>query len=366
MNILRAILVSFAGFVCIVAISGSISLLALQSTIMNRTVVKDWLVASKIYDKGLPSALVQVANTESGQGSNPNPQPQTSVSVSPEAIKTALNTTFTPDFVQAQVEGIVNNVYDWMESKSPEFTFSIPIDQKRDTFIQQLTKAVKPQVAALPVCQSIRQAQQSTCRPSSVTTKQFASQLATQSVNESGAFAAPITNASIAKGSQKNLQQSNKSSLAQLPAIRAGIDMLLIILPIVAIVSIAVVILATTDGRRPAASSRLSRRIFFGMLLTLIPAIAVIWIARDSNFGLSNVFAGQIGDLVIPLIKTIIVGLSAQLALLSGITCIVSAVAWIGFTIWRRKLQAIETARVPDQAPLTQPVQIPQQPQNFI
>lgn len=366
MNILRAILVSLAGFVCTIAISGFIFLLALHSTILNRAVAKDWLTTSKVYDGRLLSALVQAANTGDEQGGNPDSQPQSGINTSPETVKTALTATFTPDFVQAQVEGIVSNAYDWMEGKSPEFKFSIPINQKRDTFIQQLAKAIEPQIATLPVCQSIRQSQQSTCRPRNVTIEQFASQLATQSIDESGAFAAPITSESIAKGNQKDPGQADKSPLSQLPAIRAGIDTLLVILPIAVIVSIAIVILATAGGRRLAASSRLSRRIFFSTLLTLIPAIAVIWIARNNDFGLSNMFTAQVGEVVIPLIKTIITGLSTKLALLSGIACIVSALTWIGFTIWRRKLQAIEAARIPDPIPLAQPVQLPQQPQDFI
>lgn len=367
MNILRTILVSLAGFVCVIAISGFISLLALQYTVMDRTVMKDWLTASKIYDGRLLAALSQATNSETGQLGNPKlAQSQESINASPAAIQSALNATFTPDFVQAQVESIVDNAYDWTESKTPEFTFSIPIDQKRDTFIQQLSKAIEPQIGALPVCQSARQTQQPICRPHSITIEQFASQLATQSIDEAGVFAAPITNESITKGNQKDPQQSDKSPLAQLPAIRSSIGILLAVLPIAVIVSIAIVILATAGGRRLAASSRLSRRIFFSMLLTFIPSIAVVWIAKDSDFGLSNMFTAQMGDLMIPLIKIIIVSISAKLALFSGIICIVSVATWIGFTIWRRKRQAIEAAIVPVLTPLPQTAQLPQQPQSYI
>lgn len=368
MNILRMILVSLAGFVCTIAISGSICLLALHATILDRVVVKDWLTTSKVYDGRLLSALIQTPTTGGSYGSTPTPQPQASagISVPPEAIKAALTATFTPDFVQAQTEGVVNNAYDWMEGKTSEFKFSIPIDQKRSAFIQQLSKAIEPQITALPVCQASRRTQQSTCRPPSVTTEQLSKQLATQSVDESGSFAAPITSESIAKSSQNGPRQPNTLPFAQLPAVRAGIDTLLIILPIAAIVSITVVIVATPDGRRLAASSRLSRRIFFAMLLTLIPAVAVLWIAKDHDLGLSNVFAAQIGDVVIPLIKTIIVGLSTKVALLSGIASVASVVSWIGLTIWRRKRQAIEAARVLDPIPIAQPVELPQQPQNFV
>jgi hypothetical protein len=366
MNILRAILVSLAGFICVIAISGFVSLSALHSTIMDRAVVKDWFTTSKIYDGRLVSALVQTTDTNSEQGSSLNPQSQAGIRTSPEAVRTALKATFTPDFVQPQIEGVINNAYDWVEGKTPEFKFSIPISQKRDTFIQQLAKAIEPQIAALPVCQPTRQIQQSTCRPRNVTAEQFATQLATQNIDDSGAFAQPITNESITKGTQKNPHQTSSAPLAQLPAVRAGIDMLLIILPIVAIIGIATVTLATASGRRLVASSRLSRRIFFSMLLTFIPAIAVVWLARNSDLGLSNMFSSQIGDVATTLIKTIVVGLSTKLALFSGIACLISVLAWIGFTIWRRKLQAIEAARTPGPMLPVEPVQTSQQPQSYI
>lgn len=361
MNILRTILVGLAGFVCTIAISGFIFLLAIHTTIMDRAVVKGWLATSKIYDGRLLSALIQGSATEGEYNSTLTSQPQTGSSISPETVKIALNATFTPDFVQAQTEGIVNNAYDWMEGDVPTFKFSIPIDQKRTAFIQQITKIIEPQIAALPVCKSARQMQQSTCRPSNVTIQQIASQLATQSADESGAFAAPITNESITKDGQKDPQQSNESPLAQLPAIRKGIDVLQIILPIAIAISIAIVILATRGGRRLAAAARLSRHIFFSVLLILIPAAAVIWVARDSDFGLSRLFAAQIGDVVVPLIKIIIVALAAQLVLFSGIAFAVSGVTWTGFSVWRRRLQAIEAARMPNPTLLVQPAPLPQQ-----
>src|SRR3954470_20451181 len=138
MNILRKMLIGLAGFLCIAAISGFVSLLTLKTTIMDRDVVKDWFSESKIYDGKLISALAPAATGEDNQ------QLQAGISVSPDTVKTALNATFTPDFVRTQSENIITNAYDWAEGKVPEFTFSIPVDQKRDELIAQLAQAIEP------------------------------------------------------------------------------------------------------------------------------------------------------------------------------------------------------------------------------
>jgi membrane-associated HD superfamily phosphohydrolase len=342
MNTLRKIVVGLAGFTCVLAISGFVSLLALETTVMDQTVVKGWLSSSKIYDGRLVSLFADGIASADEQN---NPQ-QTNIAASPAALKTALNATFTPDFVQAQVEGIIANAYDWTEAKSPEFTFSIPVDQKRDELIQQLAKAIEPQIAALPICESVLQSQQSTCRPPTVTVEQFSNQVTTQGVDRSGIFEAPITSESVTKN-----KQPDSSLLAQLPAIRKAIDILLYVLPIVAIASIATVIFVTVRERRLLAASRLSRRIFISMLLIFIPAIAAVWIMGNNDSTIANVSTTQIGDLVIPLVKIAVTSVSSQLALFSGIVCAVSLTAWIGFIVWRRKRRTAEATQVPTSTP---------------
>jgi hypothetical protein len=346
MNILRTIVVGLASFICVFAISGFVSLLSLDTTVMDRTVVKKWLSDSQIYDGKLVSALVQSTNAGSEQGSQQVPAATT---LSTKSVETALNATYTPDFVQAQIETVINHAYDWTEGKVPEFTFSIPIDQKRDVLIQQLAKQIEPQIAALPVCRSVQFTESSTCRPASLTVEQLASQLTAQRISESGASSEPITNESFSKATpnQQNSALPVSSPLGQLPAIRKIVNVLLVALPIAAIISVAIILLVSAQGKRLLASTRLSRRVFFSMLFTFILSLVAVWAIQNRELGLSNMFPAQLGGLMIPLVKTIIIGISSQLALFSGIALTLSLATWIGLTIWRRK-----TAQP---APITQP-----------
>lgn len=336
MNILRALLIGLASLVYVVAISGFVYLLTLNTTIMDRTVVKSWLKESQIYDGQLISALVQTPPTDSQQGGTQSPA--STISASPEAVKAALNTAFTPEFTQTQLEGVVDNAYNWIDGTSPTFTFSVPIDQKRDVIIAELAKSIEPQVATLPVCRSTQIAQQSVCRPANISTQQLATELTTQSIDESGAFSAPLTNASFTKSAQTSGQSANTSTLANLPTISKGIDTLLLVLPIIAILSIAIIIAVTVRGQRLTAAARLARRIFFGMLFILAPALVIVWLAKDNDFGLANLLTTPSAALFIPLIKTIAVGILGKLALISGIVGGIAAIFWIGLSIWKRQV----------------------------
>lgn len=334
MKIFRIVLNGFAAFICVTSIVGLVYLFTLQATVMDRDAVKGWLSDSKIYEGNLIASLIQPAAT-----TEPVPT-QMTLGTSPEMMKTALNATFTPDFIREQVEGVIDNTYDWVEGKNPELTFSIPIDQQRDTFIQQLSKTLEPQIAALPICGSV---QADVCRPASLTVEQLASQMTTQSIDESGMFAAPLTPASF----PQDTQQPTSPLLAQLPALREIVDLLFIILPIIIILSVVTIIFATQPDRRLTAAVHLSRRIVFSMLFTLIPAAIVMFLLKDNDFGLSQMFAAQIGDLIVPLIKIVIVDIAYNLVLFSGITAMISAAAWITLAVWQKKIKETRAFKNP-------------------
>ncbi|MET0979764.1 MAG: hypothetical protein ABWX90_00735 [Candidatus Saccharimonadales bacterium] len=351
MNIFRTILIGLASLIFMIALTGFIYVFTLQTTVMDRTVVKGWLRDSELYDGRLIAALVQTTNAGGGQNDAPQPAANT-LSASPEAIKAALNTAFTPQFTQTQIEGVIDNAYNWIDGSSSEFAFSIPIDQKRDTLVAELSKSIEPQILALPVCQPFQAAApQSICRPSNVTVEQLASQLTAQSVDESGVFTKPITNESFANASQSAAQQPKQTIFSQLPDIYKGANALLLALPIAAVISLGIIIVATMHGQRLARVTRLSRRVLFSMLFIFLPTAFILWIAKDNDFGLSGMFAAQTGQLVAPLIKTIGVGILNQLALITGIISGISAAAWIAFTVWQRKVQQAALLETP--APMT-------------
>jgi hypothetical protein len=360
MKILRILVVGLAGFACVISIVSLVYLFTLQATIMNRSVVKNWISENNIYDGKLITALVQTSSANSPQSDTP----PSSINVSPETIKSAMVATFTPDFVQTHTEAVIDSAYDWIEGKSPEFRFSIPVDQKRATFIQQLSKSLEPQVTMLPVCGSARIAQNIACRPPNLTVEQFAVQITTQSLSASDTFATPLTNESFSQAIQNDTPQSSSSPLNQLPLLRAATDVLFVILPVIAILSALIVVFATLAGHRLAASTRLARRIFFSMLLTFIPAFIILFILKDNDFGLANLFGAQIGELVVPLIKTIIIDIAYKLAIFSGIAGLLAAITWIGLYVQQQRLSKNIASASPPHLQTVLPQQSPAQGTN--
>jgi hypothetical protein len=335
MNIFRHILIGLASLVFITAVTGFAYTLTLHTTVMDRTVVKTWLNESQVYDGRLINALVQTATANNGQDGTPQPPaPTNALTPSPDVVKTALNATFTPEFTRTQIEGVINDAYDWIDGTRPNFTFSIPIDQKRDTLIAQLAKGLGPQIAALPICQVTTYTQNSVCRPPNVTVEQLANEITAQSVNDSGTFAKPINNESL---TQANTQQSSKQpTLSQLPTVRKTIDLLLWLLPVVGLTSLIAIIFATTKGQRMAQVARLSRRVSLSMLFIFIPTVIVVYLAKDNDFGLAGMFNAQTGELVVPLVKTILVGILSRLGLITGSIAALSAATWIILNILQR------------------------------
>ena len=357
MNILRTLLIGLATFIYVTALSGEVYLLTLQTTVMDRAVVKGWLSDSKIYDGKLVSAFTQTATAEDQKGSD---QAQSAIKASPEAVKTALSTTFTPNFIQTQSETVIDNAYDWVEGKTPTFAFSIPVDQKRDMLIQQLTKAMEPQIAALPVCQSAPTAD-NVCRPPQLTVEQFSSQLVNENLKGSDTFTKPITEKSSAKDSQQPTAQPPKSPLTQLPTLYSLIHTLLIVFPVAILVSIGAIVLAAQRGQRLRTFTRLSRRIFFGMIFTFIIALIGLAIAHGNDFGISGMIGQQASEaaaILVPLVQLVVASIMSRLALLSGIVCVVSLSTWIGLHIWQKRLQQPETPQIvepPQPTPPTLP-----------
>lgn len=331
MSVLRKITIWFLCLGCVTAVSGIVYILTLESTLLDRTVVKQWLVDARVYDDNmLIDALVQTPPE--------NTRPSDQLTLPPDAIKLAMGNTFTPDFIKTQTENVVNNAYDWMEGKTPTFQFSVPIDQKKEMLIQQLATLIEPQIEAIPACS---RAITANCRPSTLNQSQFATEAATQSINESESFDKPITNETFAEPSGKPPKKSESAALAQLPAIRSATNVLFVILPIAAALSLAAIAFLARSSDRLRVFTKLARRLFFSMLLGVIASGVVLWIARDSDFGLKDLLAAQssaIGGLIAPFLKNMIVGFAGSLLFWSGIFGSISLLVWIGFVAITKRL----------------------------
>jgi len=344
MKVLRSLLIGFLSFACALAVSTLIWLVALQATVLQRDLVKGWLRESDVYSKVIATTINQA------------PDIPANTLITPDATQKALQNTFTPDYVQNQAEKIIDNAYDWMDGKLPQLQFSVPIDEKRTAFIEQLAATLEPQVAALPVCTNRADAQAGTCRPPTQTPAQYAQTVATQAVAQSDVLARPITDQSLTTAPQNQSGPSELELLQKLPAITQTINWLVIALPIIAVLSAGLIALFAED--RLLALKRLGRRICMGSIFTLIAALVLLYFSGGNTLpNIVSTASNPLAELLAPFFQKAIGALAQWLIGLSAIAIAISGGAWLACGLLVRKRQ--HSTLPPTTPPAPQPPHTP-------
>lgn len=330
MHIMRKISIGSMKFLCISAIALLVYVGTLQMTILNRTAVKEWLDTGGVYENHLIPELIRTGSVPSETQNTADAQ---TFSVPQDALKQALERTFTPQYVKSQTETSLDKFYDWIEGKSPNFALSIPIQEKRDVFISELAIASESYVAALPLCATAFPT--TLCRPATLSPLDYTKELISQNISKSGFFNKPITNSEF----------SDQTSPLPSPVIRIVpyLTEIIIGLFIITVISIAAFLWLSLPNRRLAALQSLAKRIFVSQLFTFAAALlfALLFyfdILRFSNIipVATDVIAKTIGSSV----KIAFMAMALQLALLSGIVVGISLLTWIGVRIWLRRSQS--------------------------
>ena len=327
MRILRPFLIGLLSFLCIASIGLIVYVGTLQLTILDRTVVKSWLRDGGVYENKLFPTLMN-PDASTGQ-SAPN---QYGIPV--EALRLALERTFTKDYVQSQTETTIDKFYDWLNGKTKEFAFTIPINEKRDTFIAEFTRAGTPYVAALPIC-TTSLAPNTPCRPARATPELYTLTVVTSIVEQSKFFQQPISSESIPQNSSPALQ-----SLTLLKSLVPYSIIILICLGILAIASAITHLWLITPTRRLHALAHLGKRVFFSQAFTLAAALFLLWAFYSGFFKLPGLPGDQpavIRETINAVVKLTATDFAGKLALLSGIICAVGLALWIAITIYRRR-----------------------------
>lgn len=342
MNFLRAILASLLSLTCALSVSAFVTLATLQTTLLDRQEVKTWLQQSGVYKSAIGTII----------GSNQTAQDQvssTSSAISPNSLKTALNQTFTPTYVQQQSEKIIDNTFDWLDGKTPMIALNINATDQKDAFVNNAAAAIQPQLASLPTCRSINSfnAQNPTCLPPGTSAADAAKSIATDAGNQISLFQQPLTNQSLAKANTESGQSNTNSPLTspnssaqQLPNITSNIHLWLWLLPLLAIVSGGLSILLTRDHLK--AAKHLARR------LTISLGVAFVIGLLLTNFGktvkLSD-FTGTsnavVSNIIEPIVHQAAPAIGGRLALVSGILGAITLGLWITFqTLWENRERA--------------------------
>lgn len=156
MNILKKSLVGlFAGL-----LSTTLFVLAItqvgSATIRNKEAVKGWFTSSRFYDRVFDVALEQInskkdenkGNTSNGDGGFG------SIPTDDADIQATAKQAFNAAFLQKNVEGVVDSIYNWLDGKTNDLSFKIDLTESKQTLANGFGSYVSKRAATLPVCQA--------------------------------------------------------------------------------------------------------------------------------------------------------------------------------------------------------------------
>lgn len=350
MNFWRAILASLLSLACTVAVSTYVTLQTLNTTVLNRDVVKGWLDKSGAYPHLLNTVL---ASNDTAQ------QALTATSgsaVTSDDIKSALNQTLSADYVKQSSEKVIDSAYDWLNGKSPDISFEINTTQKKDTFVANLSGVLEPQLAQLPQCTSAVQFQTNNppCLPPGTTPKQAADELATDAANQASIFRKPVTDSTVAQASN-NSSLTNNSQAQNIQSVASNIKNWLLWLPIIAVLSGALMILLSQHKLK--AGKHLAGRLTWGLGITCLVGLLVASVGK--TFSVSNFVSGTnnavLSQVVEPVIHQAAPAIGNRLALVSGILGVITFALWITFRILWKKQERATLLTPPDKTTLSKP-----------
>lgn len=327
MRIVRPLLIGMTLVLSIASIALLVYFATLQMTVLNRTAVKSWMDKGGVYQNNLFPTLIHSGTTST------QPQADNRYGIPNDALKLALERTFTKTYVRGQAETTVNQFYDWLEDKSNDFAFIIPINEKRDTFIAEFSRAATPHIAKLPIC-SATLSSATPCRPANIAPELYAQTIITNSLNQSAFFQKPIALPSV--------NSSNSSALTPLKTTRSILPYSLAItigLIIVAIGAAAAHIWLIPANQRLRGLAHLGKRIFFSQVFTLIASLALIWGFASGFLALPTLTDAPslVTDTINDTLRLAIFDVAGMLALLSGILCVLGIASWVGILTYRRK-----------------------------
>lgn len=307
--------------VCLTALSGMVYLAMLSTTLLDRTDVKQWLSGSGLYANNTLVSSIFAPQPSSGQIGDMSTVEESLIPS--EAIANAAARTFTTPYLKTSFEHVIDKSYDWIEGQVTAFTFSVPVQTKREVFIGELVKKVEPRITTLPLCNL--QAR-TICRPD-IPVSEFARQVVTDSISQSDFLQTPITQASFSAATSSQ----EIETLSRLPQLRSIIATLLWVFPIVFILSLGAIWLLAPHDNKLRAFIKLSRGAFSSMLLATILSVAVIIIERVYGFPLETIMppVGELGPIFAAFITQLVLGMAWALLLFAGVVLVLSTLSWI-------------------------------------
>jgi hypothetical protein len=313
MVFLRAFLRGIVLLVIILAIALWTFATTLQMTLLNRQTVKVWGEQSGAYGKLVDTLEIR--------------QVDATGLVSGDMLRQAIGTTFPPDYVQEQAEMIVDATYDWIDGDASQIAYTIPLHERQNDFIENLSQVLKERVQSLPQC-SGSLSMNVECIPRAYTVESYARSVAEQTADDSDLFEEPLTS-----GDMRPVD-----AVAVLPTLENASAMGVWALPIVIVLGGVVYVALSRQWR--AGIANLGKRFVFSSL-TLVVVGLLGWVFGGSLRLGARLFGGSdetlIATVVEPILQQAISSIGMWLTIAAGSVVVVGVILWIvGYVLQRR------------------------------
>lgn len=349
MNILRGIGRWFLAVAVATMIGVWMSAAVLQATLLNRDTTKRWLAESGVYDTFISSYFKSQA-------------PQSSGIVTNDDINKAFVATFPSGYVKQQSETALNAFYDWVDGKTQTVSYSLPVNEKRQEFVNNLVKQVEPRIAALPQCSTriSPNTKTPTCIPQGVNASTFTADLI-KLADEDPLLKSPITPQTV--NDTATASGSKLPDMSYLPMAAQWTRQLAVVLPMLILLAATSYVLLHDDKIRGLAL--ISRRAFFQGLVVVLGG-AFLWFA-GTNLDLTTAAQDSdpqqlaiIGNVLNPFVQIVLPDIGKAFALVGGAVAAIGGAGWIASAIIRRKYTKVTPFSPKSQARQTPAPSAPQ------
>lgn len=162
--------------------------------------IKHILAGSGIYSSIVPSNLDQAKQITADSRQ---------VSLTDPLVRSAAESTFSPQFVQTTSENVIDSIYRWLNGQTPLPDFKIDLTAKKATFADKVAAGVQQKAASLPRCTSALtsasfDAFNATCLPPGVSPPQVADTVRSDILNGQGFLNDPLITADSIKSNDSN------------------------------------------------------------------------------------------------------------------------------------------------------------------
>lgn len=233
--------VAFATLLFLTVVTAAIALLITPAHF------KDWIKDSGAYTNFVDAALKAIPEGQGATEENVLAQP---------GIQAAAKTAFTPDFLQSSTENFIDGTFVWLEGESQKPTFNVDFTAAKQNFASGIGVYALERYNALPVCAAgqipnTNDVLTAECRVVGVDITPVVNQKVQEITNNEDFLKTPVITAdTLATTAGQDGGQPFYEQLSELPDAYRWSKVVPYIVGILALLSAAVIIFASTDRRK--------------------------------------------------------------------------------------------------------------------